>query len=151
MRVKKLSDGYYYKMQLKRISPIILIVQDADEFELLKIIANPEKYFELNVPLKKNVFPIIELFHTYHAKKIISLSKMKKLYKDIITNVDQYYFGLEETRKLNEVFKIKVTPKMLSARGWTKDHYNYNKAEKWERKPAKRKIPARNVVKAKKR
>jgi len=33
-------------------------------------------------------------------------------------------------------------------RGWHKDHYNFNKAEKWERVPAKRKTPARNVVKA---
>lgn len=39
--------------------------------------------------------------------------------------------------------------KMLSERGWHKDHYNYNKAEKWERTPAKRKTPARNVVKKK--
>ena len=37
--------------------------------------------------------------------------------------------------------------KMLSERGWHKDHYNYNKAEKWERTPAKRKTPARNVKK----
>lgn len=36
---------------------------------------------------------------------------------------------------------------LLSERGWHKDHNNYNKAEKWERTPAKRKTPARNVVK----
>ena len=35
----------------------------------------------------------------------------------------------------------------LSARGWHKDHYNYNKAEKHERTPAKRRTPARNVTK----
>jgi transposase len=35
--------------------------------------------------------------------------------------------------------------KGLSARGWHKDHNNYNKAEKWERTPAKRKTPARNA------
>lgn len=29
-------------------------------------------------------------------------------------------------------------------KGWHKDHYNYNKAEKWEVKPSKRKIKARN-------
>lgn len=34
-------------------------------------------------------------------------------------------------------------------KGWHKDHNNYNKAEKWERTPTKRKTPARNVVKAK--
>lgn len=37
--------------------------------------------------------------------------------------------------------------KGLSARGWHKDHNNYNKAESWERTPAKRKTPARNVKK----
>jgi hypothetical protein len=34
----------------------------------------------------------------------------------------------------------------LSARGWHKDHYNYNKAEKHERTPALRRTPARNVT-----
>jgi phage FluMu gp28-like protein len=43
-------------------------------------------------------------------------------------------------------------PHQLSEKqkGWHKDHNNFNKAEKWERTPAKRKTPARNVVKAKK-
>ena len=34
----------------------------------------------------------------------------------------------------------------LSARGWHKDHYNYNKAEKHERTPGQRRTPARNVT-----
>ena len=34
--------------------------------------------------------------------------------------------------------------KGLSARGWHKDHYNHNKAEKCERSPSKRKTQARN-------
>jgi hypothetical protein len=34
----------------------------------------------------------------------------------------------------------------LSARGWHKDHYNYNKAERHERTPAKRRTPAQNVT-----
>ena len=39
--------------------------------------------------------------------------------------------------------------KMLAEKdkGWHKDYFNYNKAEKWERKPAQRKKPARNVKK----
>lgn len=40
---------------------------------------------------------------------------------------------------------IKLSEK--SGRAWTKDHYNYNKAEKWEVKPAKRKVTARNTRK----
>jgi hypothetical protein len=35
----------------------------------------------------------------------------------------------------------------LSARGWHKDHYNYNKAEKHELPPSLRRTPARNVTK----
>ena len=150
MKVKKLENGYYYKLELKKISATILIVEDCDEFELLKIIADPEKYFNLNVPLKKNIFPKIELFNFHKPKKLISLAKMKAHYKRIL-KADSYYFSLQAERALDQVFNIKPTTSMLSARGWTKDHYNYNKAEKWERKPAKRKIPARNVVKAKKR
>jgi hypothetical protein len=34
----------------------------------------------------------------------------------------------------------------LSARGWHKDHNNYNKAEKHERTPGQRRTPARNVT-----
>jgi len=43
---------------------------------------------------------------------------------------------------------IKLSEKQ---RGWSKDHYNYNKAQKWEVTPKKRKIPARNVKRTKKR
>lgn len=42
---------------------------------------------------------------------------------------------------------VKMLAEQMSEKqkGWHKDHYNYNKAEKWERPPAKRKTPARNV------
>lgn len=47
---------------------------------------------------------------------------------------------------------LKATTKphntQLSARGWHKDHYNYNKAEKHELPPSLRRTPARNVTKA---
>ena len=39
------------------------------------------------------------------------------------------------------------TKPTLSARGWHKDHNNYNKAEKWELPPSLRRTPARNVTK----
>ena len=44
---------------------------------------------------------------------------------------------------------IKLSEK--KGRAWQKDHYNFNAAEKWEVKPKKRKVPARNVRKTKKR
>jgi hypothetical protein len=56
----------------------------------------------------------------------------------------QYIFFSSTFEPLKEQ---KKTAKMLSERGWHKDHYNYNRAEKWERTPAKRKTVARNVAK----
>jgi len=41
----------------------------------------------------------------------------------------------------------KASRSTLSARGWHKDHYNYNKAEKHELPPSLRRTPARNVTK----
>jgi len=41
----------------------------------------------------------------------------------------------------------KASGSTLSARGWHKDHYNYNKAEKHELPPSLRRTPARNVTK----
>jgi len=43
-------------------------------------------------------------------------------------------------------FTIPAT--QLSARGWHKDYYNYNRAEKHELPPSLRRTPARNVTKA---
>jgi hypothetical protein len=149
MKVTKLPEGYFYKMQLKKISETILIIDDCFEYELLKIIADPEKYFKLNTPLKKIVFPTIEYFTFNKAKKIISLAKMKAYYK-AVNKADPYYFSIQAETVLNELFKLKPTIKTLSARGWHKEHNNYNKTEKHERTPAKRKTPARNIVKAKK-
>jgi hypothetical protein len=67
-------------------------------------------------------------------------------------------YGYDEKKKAyifcSEVFESlkeakssyqKKSFNQLSAKGWHKDHYNYNKAEKWERTPAKRKTPARNA------
>lgn len=45
---------------------------------------------------------------------------------------------------------IKLSEKAKSGRAWQKDHYNFNPAEKWEKKPAKRKVKARNVTTRKK-
>jgi hypothetical protein len=51
----------------------------------------------------------------------------------------------KKPRTLSEQLKLEF--KKPKQKGWHKDHNNYNKAEKWERTPAKRKTPARNVVK----
>jgi hypothetical protein len=64
-------------------------------------------------------------------------------------------FGYDEKKGtyilMSETFEpikeLKASAKQLSERqkGWNKDHYNYNKAEVWEKLPTKRKIPARNI------
>jgi len=45
-------------------------------------------------------------------------------------------------------YGFEIPTGQLSARGWHKDHYNYNKAEKHELPPSLRRTPARNVTKA---
>ncbi len=81
---------------------------------------------------------------TQKVLKIDLKNGIKKLLKAPgLTNV--------EKTAICKIMAIPV-PHQLSEKqkGWHKDHHNYNKAEKWERTPAKRKTPARNVVKAKK-
>jgi hypothetical protein len=65
-------------------------------------------------------------------------------------------YGYDEKKGIyilmTEVFEpLKEHKKSLQLsekrKGWHKDHYNYNKAESWERTPAKRKTPARNYSK----
>jgi len=147
MKVKKIEDGFYYKIELKKFTDTVLIVEDCEEYQILNIISDPIRYFNLK-SIPKPVFPKIQLYKKGSAK-VITLARMKKLYKQI-SQADVYYFAIQSERYLNELFKLKPVIKTLSARGWHKEHNNYNKAEKWERIPAKRKTPARNVVKAKK-
>jgi len=81
---------------------------------------------------------------TQKVLKIDLKNGIKKLLKAPgLTNV--------EKTAICKIMAIPV-PHQLSEKqkGWHKDHHNFNKAEKWERTPAKRKTPARNVVKAKK-
>lgn len=66
-------------------------------------------------------------------------------------------YGYDEKKGVfilcSEVFEpikeLKGAIKLSEKRGraWSKDHYNYNKSEKWEVTPAKRKVQARNVKK----
>lgn len=49
----------------------------------------------------------------------------------------------KKQKTLSEQLKIKFPG--TKQKGWHKDHYNYNKAEKWEIEPKNRKVPARNV------
>lgn len=66
--------------------------------------------------------------------------------QDLSNLIKAYRFEYKEllNKYADNEFSARPT---LSARGWHKDHNNYNKAESWERTPAKRKTPARNVKK----
>jgi hypothetical protein len=129
-----------------------LTIQNAGILACLKIIANKEKYFEGN-----KVF-FMETFNGRTFKTVSDL-KIKRELKAMLKefNTSKVLLTKNELIKCCEYFKIAL-PKMLSEqltikfpgtkqKGWHKDHNNYNKREKWERTPAKRKTPARNVVK----
>lgn len=99
---------------------------------------------------------LLEIFYTRYCRprlKGITYKWDPKLNPGERYEVAKYfseYLYLEFLKPL-EKNKPKAAKKVtLSARGWHKEHNNYNKAEKWERKPANRKTPARNVIKAKK-
>ena len=54
-----------------------------------------------------------------------------------------YLYVCENYEPLREIKKdLQLSEKQ---RGWHKEHYNYNKAEKWEIKPQNRKVKARNA------
>lgn len=71
--------------------------------------------------------------HKYEIEELIDfLKKYLQEYTYQKNIYSQNQFGLAEN---------------LSARGWHKDHNNYNKAEKHELPPSLRRTPARNVTK----
>jgi hypothetical protein len=71
--------------------------------------------------------------HAYDIQDLINYLKGYLIeYKKLKQNYSENNFGLAEN---------------LSARGWHKDHNNYNKAEKHELPPSLRRTPARNVTK----
>ena len=151
IHVIKDADSYsFYKIYLPIESGNVVIVEEAYLFQVLKVVGNPEKYFNYSIiGAKYSWLPKIELWNHKKKEKTISLALCKKTYINLSKNDPKFYNSLEQSN-LNKIFKIKDSGNLLSARGWHKEHNNYNAAEKWERVPAKRKTPARNVVKAKK-
>lgn len=94
------------------------------------------------VPTIKIAWSENGLLKTQKVLKMDLKNGIKKLLKiPGLTNI--------EKTAICKILAIPV-PHHLSEKqkGWHKEHNNFNKAEKWERTPAKRKTPARNVVKA---
>ncbi len=66
--------------------------------------------------------------------------------KELATILRGYLFQIEYDKQGFMDYR-KSSGLTLSAKGWHKDHYNYNKAEKHELPPSLRRTPARNVTK----
>lgn len=87
----------------------------------------------------------------HELSKIIE--KNTTSYTPIIYEVE-FFKQIPKFKKLTKTELKKLFGEQLSekkGKAWQKDHYNFNAAEKWEVKPKKRKVPARNVRKTKKR
>jgi len=145
MKTTTVKDSFY--IATAPYNREIVIISDVGEYGCLKVLANSSKYFKAYYPE----------FQRYNGKNLKKLTKtyLKSFFTKALKQ-DPTYFSINELEKLGEYFNIKVERHLSEQlkmkfttrqRGWHKDHYNYNKAEKWERTPAKRKTPARNVVK----
>jgi hypothetical protein len=127
-----------------------VLIQNAGILSCLKIIANRKKYWEGNK---------IEFVESNNGRTFKKVSEVK-LKRELRLMLKEYlnskvFLTQKELIECCQYFKIKI-PAMLSEqlkikfpatrqKGWHKDHYNFNKAEKWEIPPKKRKVPARNV------
>lgn len=78
----------------------------------------------------------------------ILFEKLSTQYNEKVYEV-QFWLAIPKFKKLTkaQLRKLMIGSATLNEKGWHKDHYNYNKAERWEVKPAKRKTPARNTKK----
>lgn len=142
MKIVNNLIGSFYVAQVPGNFNTVLIT-DSHEIGCLKILANADKYF-------KTYYPTF-----YHYTRTLKRTKVTDRFLKqsfIQTLTSGYKWTREERQNLADYFKINLDKYLgEKQKGWHKDHYNYNKAEKWERKPAKRKTPARNVKKQPKR
>ena len=70
------------------------------------------------------------------------------LFRDL-SNIAYKDYNFAKDGTQTDKYGFKISSKQLTERqpGWHKDHYNFNKAEKWELPPSLRRTPARNVTK----
>jgi hypothetical protein len=145
MKTFKVKDAFY--IATAPYNREIVIIADVGEYGCLKVLANSNKYFNA-------YFPDFKYFNG-KTLKVLTKTFLKSFFTKALKQ-DPTYFSMAELEKLGEYFNIKIEKHLSeqlkikfnrSKQPWHKDHNNYNKAEKWERTPAKRKTPARNVVK----
>jgi hypothetical protein len=139
MKIENIKNGAYY-LATAPYNYNTLVITDVGTYGCLKVLGNSSKYFN-------GYYPSFQYFNGKSLKKVTSIS-LKKDFQNAL-KVDPKYFTPGETEKLCKFFKIKIP--MLAAKGWHKEHNNFNKSEKWEKKPKDRKTPARNVEKLKHR
>jgi hypothetical protein len=139
MKIDNIKNGAFY-LATAPYNYNTLVITDVGTYGCLKVLGNSSKYFNGYYPS----------FHYFNGKSLtkVTTSSLKKDFQNAL-KVDPKYFSATETEKLCKFFKIKIP--MLSAKGWHKEHNNFNKAEKWEKKPKDRKTSARNVEKLKRR
>lgn len=134
MKIENVKNGGFY-IGTAPYNWNTVIITDVGQYGPLKVLANSKKYFTGYYP---------DFFYV-NGSKIRKLTKaeLKQTFKNAL-DMDPKYFSAAEISELGNIFKVKVET-FLSAKGWHKDHYNYNKREKYETPPAKRKTPARNA------
>ena len=144
---------------------ILLIDNDAKMYDVLMKTYLPNLQKKLNAGKydKEKAVKLLEYFYTNYARPRLKSREygwdpklnpaerqmFAKYFSDYL--YDEFLKPMiknkpKKQKTLSEQLKIKFPG--TKQKGWHKDHYNYNKAEKWEVEPKKRKVPARNVKKA---
>lgn len=141
---------------------ILIIENDFKMYDVLMktYLPNLQKKFLTGQYDDEKAIKLLEYFYTNYARPRLKSreygwdpkfnpaerKEFAKYFKDYLYN--EFLKPLQKNKPkkqktLSEQLKLEFTkPKQ---KGWHKDHYNFNKAEKWEIPPKKRKVPARNV------
>ena len=133
MKIQNLKEGTFY-LATARYNHNTVIISETGTYGMLKVLSAKEKYFNAYEPI----------FHYFNGTSLKKVTKatLKKEFQHAL-RTDASFFTAAEKENLAKNFKIKIP--MLSNRSWSQDHKRYNKSEKWERTPAKRKTKASNV------
>ena len=105
----------------------------------------------LHYPIENAIFTFNFFSHDYVdlVEELFLNSDVKIIAYAYNAKNKNYLFIVDNVTNLKALKdKIKLSEKTYpTGRAWTKEHYNYNKAQKWEMPSGKRKIAARNVKK----
>lgn len=143
MKISKTQHAFY--IGTAPYNTEIVIITDTGLYGCLKVLANNDKYFN-------GYYAQFQYFNGKNLKKITQ-TELKTMFKKAI-ETDPKRFSRSEWEKLGDYFKIKIekylgeqtslkfpTPgrPKTNKRGTKKDYNSYNKNQKWEVPPSKRK------------